>query len=103
MRSFLQSALMRAKSRAASAASSGMAHSTTLPTASILARNTASLLSVLTRSPAGLNIFDTAPTTRSTPAPSSLRFRSNPAGPDSYAHHAGCGSDFAHSATGAAL
>jgi hypothetical protein len=63
MRSSLQSALMRAKSRAASAASSGMAHSTTLPTASILARNTASLLSVLTRSPAGLNIFDTAPTT----------------------------------------
>ena len=61
----------------------GTLASTTLPTASMRARNTASRLSVFTPSPEGLGILDTAPTTHSTPAAESSLCRSKPVGPDS--------------------
>ena len=66
---------------AASIASVGTATSTTLPTASMRARNTASRLSVFTRSPEGLSILLTAPTRHSTPAAESDLCRSKPVGP----------------------
>ena len=74
----------RDRSRAASQSSSGTHTGDTLPAASILARNSASLRSVfLLRSAGGLIIFDTAPTMQSMPSSSSLFARSNPVTPDS--------------------
>ena len=61
----------------------GTLASTTLPTASMRARNTASRLSAFTPSPEGLGILDTAPATHSTPATASSLCRSKPVGPDS--------------------
>ena len=81
IRSSLQSSRARARSRAASISAVGTATSTTLPTASILARNRASRLSVFTRSPEGLSILLTAPTQHSTPAAESDLCRSKPVGP----------------------
>ena len=81
MRSSLQSSRARARSLAASMAGVGTATSTTLPTASMRARKTASRLSVFTRSPEGLSILLTAPTQHSTPAAESDLCRSKPVGP----------------------
>ena len=64
-----------ASSRAASCPGVGQRRSTAFPTASILERNAASLLSVFTRSPDGLNILLTAPTQVGSPSPSSGRVR----------------------------
>ena len=90
----------RVRSLAASHSSSGTHTSTMLPTASILARNSASLRSFFLRlSAAGLIILDTAPTTQSTPMASSFFCRSKPVTPDSYTHLAGCGSERTQSAT----
>ena len=47
----------------------------------------------------GLIIFETAPTTQSTPRPESLFCRSNPVTPDSYTHLAFGSTDRTHSAT----
>ena len=71
----------RDRSRAASMAGVGGAHSTNSPTASSLERKRASLLSVLTRSPEGRTIFETAPTWRGSPRATSLLCRSKPVGP----------------------
>ena len=83
-RSSRASSSARTRSRAASHPSSGTHTSTTLPTDSMRARNSASLRSFfLLRSADGLIIFETAPTTQSTPSAASLFCRSNPVTPDS--------------------
>ena len=81
MRSSLASSRDRDRSRAASRAGDGTCTSTTLPTASMRARNVASRLSVFTLSPEGRIIFETAPTTQGTPAAESFLCRSKPVGP----------------------
>ena len=74
----------RVRSRAASHSPSGTQTSTTLPTASVLARNSASFRSFLRpRSAGGLIILETAPTTQSIPRAASFFCRSKPVGPDS--------------------
>lgn len=83
-RSSRASSRARTRSRAASHPSSGTHTSTTLPTDSMRARNSASLRSFfLLRSAGGLIILDTAPTTQSIPIEDSLFCRSNPVTPDS--------------------
>ena len=84
LKSSLASSSARTRSRAASHSSSGTQTSMTFPTESILARNSASLRSFfLLRSADGLIIFETAPTTQSTPSAVSFFCRSNPVTPDS--------------------
>ena len=83
-KSSLASSSARTRSRAASHSSSGTHTSTTLPTDSMRARNSASLRSFFLRlSALGLIILDTAPTTQSIPIEDSLFCRSNPVTPDS--------------------
>lgn len=80
--------------------SSGTHTSTTLPTESILARNSASLRSFSLRlSAAGFIILETAPMTQSTPRAVSFFCRSNPVTPDSYTHLVAGSMDRIHSAT----
>ena len=83
-RSSRASSRARTRSRAASHPSSGTHTSTTLPTESILARNSASLRSFFLRlSAAGFIILETAPMTQSTPSAASFFCRSKPVTPDS--------------------
>ena len=99
-RSSLASSSALVRSRAASHSSSGTHTSTTLPTDSMRARNSASLRSFFLRlSALGLIIFETAPTTQSTPRPESLFCRSKPVTPDSYTHLAPGSTERTHSAT----
>ena len=99
-RSSLASSSALVRSRAASHSSSGTHTSTTLPTDSMRARNSASLRSFFLRlSALGLIIFETAPTTQSTPRPVSLFCRSKPVTPDSYTHLAPGSTERTHSAT----
>ncbi len=83
IRSPRQSSLARTKSRAPSCATVGTTTGVISPNRSNLARCTASLASVLTRSPDGRCSFDGAATTHRTPAAVSARYNPNPVGPAS--------------------
>ena len=83
IRSPRASSRARTRSRAASCSTLGTATAVTSPSRSSRARCTASLASVLTRSPEGRCSFDGAATTHRIPAAVSARASPNPVGPAS--------------------